>query len=94
MVYYPPQEPMRQQPQSPPPPYVPPKPATSHYLIDCLNQYTYVWLVNGEGFWYYPITVQYGAVTGYRWNGTFWTFYGFDERFIETVACYPVPTLY
>ena len=50
MAFYPPQGSLRQQPQSPPPPYVPPKPFPSHYIVDCLYNYTYVWLVNGEGF--------------------------------------------
>lgn len=75
MAFYPPQGSIRQQPQSPPPPYVPPKPVPSHYIIDCLNQFTYIWLINGEGFWFYPTSVEYGAVSGYRWTGTFWTFY-------------------
>jgi hypothetical protein len=94
MAFFPLQGSMRQQPQSPPPPYVPPKPFPSHYVVDCLYNYTYVWLFNGEGFWFYPTYLQYGEVAGYRWNGRNWTFYGFDERFIETVACNPIPTLY
>ncbi|WP_010281241.1 hypothetical protein [Bacillus timonensis] len=85
---------MREQPQSPPPPYVPPKPFPSQYLVDCLYNYTNVWLVTGENFWFYPTYLQFGEVAGYRCTGTFWTFYGFDERLVQTVACNPIPTLY
>lgn len=42
----------RQPPQAPPS-FIPPKPAVS-YIIDCVHQYTYVWLRSGESFWFYP----------------------------------------
>ena len=76
----------------PPPLAIPPKPVNS-YIIDCVYKYTYVWLKNGEQFWFYPTSVQYGAVTGYRKVGDFWTFYGFDSRLIDEVSCQPVPML-
>lgn len=81
------------QPQTPPPSYVPIKPLTS-YIIDCQYQYTYVWLWNGDSFWFYPTRIEYGEVSGYRWNGFYWEFYGFDSRLIQSVACPPIPTLY
>ena len=77
----------------PPPPVIPPKPYGS-YIIDCMYQHTYVWLRNRAQFWFYPTSVQYGAITGFRWTGTLWTIYGFDSRLIDEVGCYPVPTLY
>ena len=80
-------------PSSPPPKTIPRKPRYS-YIVDCMYSYTYVWPINGKPFWFYPTSVQYDAVIGYRWTGHFWTFYGFDPRFIDEVACYPVPTLY
>ncbi|WP_230192000.1 transporter [Paenibacillus sp. CECT 9249] len=80
-------------PLSPPPPFVPTPTATS-YIIDCLQNYTYVWLWNGESFWFYPTRVEYGEVSGYRWNGAFWAFYGIDPRLIMSVSCPPIPTLY
>ncbi len=88
-----------QAPTSPPPSFIPPRPTyipsqPSTYLIDCVYQHTYVWLVNGVQFWYYPISVESHGVTGYRWNGSLWVFYGIDPRFIDSVVCYPTPTLY
>ncbi|GAA0136950.1 hypothetical protein YSY43_37910 [Paenibacillus sp. YSY-4.3] len=78
---------------APPPNYIPPKPYVS-YIIDCVYQYTYVWLWNGDSFWYYPTRVEYGEVSGYRWTGAFWTFYGFSPDLINAVSCPPIPTLY
>lgn len=88
-----------QPPTSPPPRTIPPKPSyippqPSTYLVDCMYEYTYVWLVNGESFWFFPTRVEYDGVSGYRWNGRYWMFYGIDPRLIDAVACYPTPTLY
>ncbi len=82
-----------QAPTSPPPRRVPPKPSVS-YIVDCMYEFTYVWLITGERFWFYPTRLEYGEVSGYRWNGVFWTFFGFDPRYIDAVACSPTPTLY
>ncbi|SEO82111.1 transporter [Paenibacillus sp. OV219] len=86
-------QPMRQPPTSPPPAYVPPKPQVS-YIIDCILEYTYVWLRNGESFWFYPTMVDINGTTGYRWSGSYWYYYGLDSRFIEASTCPPIPTLF
>jgi len=78
-------------PLPPPPAFIPPKPHVS-YIVDCLHNITYVWLWNGDSFWYYPMSVESGAVSGYRWNGFFWTYYGFDPRLINASSCPPIPT--
>ncbi|QWU18131.1 hypothetical protein SAMN04487895_11422 [Paenibacillus sophorae] len=79
----------------PPPAFIPPKPAAfGSYIIDCLHNYTYVWLWNGDSFWYYPTRVEYGEVSGYRWSGAYWFYFGIDPRFINAVSCPPIPTLY
>jgi hypothetical protein len=80
-------------PKSPPPKKKPPKPKTS-YIIDCIHQYTYVWPKRGMSFWFYPTRIEKGEVSGYKWNGKKWIFYGLDEKSISQVACTPVPTLY
>jgi len=80
-------------PTSPPPSQVP-RQAYSTYIIDCMYQYTYVWPAQGSPFWFYPTRVEYGEVSGYRWNGFDWVFYGLDPRYIARVECYPTPTLY
>lgn len=80
-------------PDSPPPVAIPSQPTTT-YIIDCINSFTYVWPKTGIPFWFYPTRVEYGEVSGYIWNGRYWTFYGFDPAIIYGVTCYPVPTLY
>ncbi|KRF43028.1 transporter [Paenibacillus sp. Soil787] len=81
------------QPLPPPPAYIPPKPYGT-YMIDCVHQYTYVWLLNGDSFWFFPIRVESFGTSGFRWTGSFWMFFGIDSRSIDTVACPPIPTLY
>ncbi|WP_336775721.1 transporter [Paenibacillus sp. MMO-58] len=76
-----------------PPPYVPPKPPVS-YVIDCINNYTYVWLRDGQQFWYYPTSVESFGISGFRWNGYTWLYYGIDPRLVEAVSCPPIPTLF
>lgn len=78
----------------PPPSYAPPMPFGPSYIIDCIHNFTYIWLWNGDSFWYYPTRVEYGEVSGYRWSGQFWFYYGLDPRFIRSVSCPPIPTLY
>jgi hypothetical protein len=78
----------------PPPSVIPPFPIYPTYIVDCTFRYTYVWLWNGEGFWFYPSRVEYGIVTGLRWNGQFWFNYSIDPNFIRAVSCAPIPTLY
>lgn len=80
-------------PNSPPPKTKPKKPKVS-YIIDCMHQYTYVWPKHGKPFWFYPTRIEQGEVSGYRWDGKKWVFYGFGEKSISQVACYPVATLY
>ncbi|MFC5528200.1 transporter [Cohnella yongneupensis] len=80
-------------PPAPPPAYIPPKPSVS-YMIDCINKDSYVWLRNGESFWFFPVYLQSFGVAGFRWNGVTWVFYGFDPRLVDAVACPPIPTLF
>lgn len=80
-------------PTSPPPKQKPKKPRNS-YMIDCMYSYTYVWTKRGDQFWFYPTRVELGEISGYRWDGRRWIYYGFEERSIDQVACAPVPTLY
>jgi hypothetical protein len=82
-----------QAPTAPPPHYIPPKPAATPYAVDpgairhCLYTYTYVWLQRGKPFWFYPTHVGRHSVSGYRWNGHFWMYYGIDLRFIDSFTC-------
>ncbi|CAM3909926.1 transporter [Cohnella lubricantis] len=84
-----------QPPAAPPPLNVPPRPLTAAtFAIDpgaisgCLFRNTYIWPRRGPGFWFFPVFVGRTSVAGFRWNGRFWMFSGFDLRSIESFTCF------
>ncbi|WP_312876084.1 hypothetical protein [Paenibacillus alginolyticus] len=86
-----------QAPTSAPPAYTPQKPFTSEgasaYAVDpgsirrCLFNFTYVWLSNGQQFWYFPTFVGRNSIAGFRWTGFSWMYFGIDLRFIDSFTC-------
>lgn len=40
----------------------------------CLNKFTYIWLLNGNNFWFYPISSDRQFVEGFRWRRRGWVF--------------------
>ncbi len=78
-------------PTSPPPSYIP---ETAPYRVDpgsirrCRRKYTYIWLVDGQSFWYYPTYIGRTSISGYRWIGYMWIYYGTDLRRIRSFTCY------
>ncbi|MDG0809154.1 transporter [Cohnella rhizosphaerae] len=54
----------------------------------CLYRNTYIWLNNGQGFWFYPTFVGRTSVSGFRWNGFFWMFSGVSLDRIESFTCF------
>lgn len=85
----------QQAPTSAPPAYTPQKPVkpAGYYAVDpgaiagCLFRFTYVWLSNGQQFWYYPIFVGSNSIAGFRWTGFSWMYFGIDLRFIDSFTC-------
>ncbi len=83
-----------QPPTAPPPQTIPQQPLASTLAIDpgaisgCLFRQTYIWPRNGPGFWFYPVFVGRTSVSGFRWNGLFWMFSGFDLRNIQSFTCF------
>lgn len=79
-------------PTAPPPSFVPQQ-QVSAFAVDpgsirrCLFRYTYVWLNNRQQFWYYPVFVGRTSVSGYRWNGFMWLFFGVSLRQIQSFTC-------
>lgn len=82
-------------PQGAPPSYTPQKPQLMTYAVDpggirgCLYRYTYIWLRNGRGFWFYPVFVGRTSVAGYRWrqNQYRWVYTGIDLNNIDYYEC-------
>ncbi|NLJ97528.1 MAG: hypothetical protein GX321_10290 [Clostridiales bacterium] len=41
---------------------------------NCLNRFTYIWLVNGNNFWFYPIFQGRNTIEGFRWRRNRWEY--------------------
>jgi len=41
-------------------------------LRNCVNRFTFIWLVNGNSFWFFPIFVTREQVIGFRWRRGVW----------------------
>lgn len=81
-------------PTAPPPSFVPAQTQqASAFAVDpgsirgCLFRFTYVWLRNRQQFWFYPTFVGRRSVSGYRWNGFRWLYFGIDLREIQSFTC-------
>ena len=82
-------------PTSPPPAFIPQETQATTFAVDpggirrCLYRFTYVWLVNGRSFWFYPIFVGRNSVMGYRWRRRYgWVYFGIDLRMIRSFQCF------
>lgn len=83
--------------QLPPPPATPPQQlqGPSIYAVDpgslagCLYRYTWIRLVNGRSFWFFPTFIGRTSVAGYRWQRRRrnWVYSGFDTRQIASFQC-------
>lgn len=40
----------------------------------CLNRFTYIWLINGNNFWFYPVFIGRNAIEGFRWRRNRWEY--------------------
>ena len=80
-------------PTSPPPSFVPQQQAQT-FAVDpggiarCRFRYTYVWLRGFQEFWFYPIFVGRNSVTGWRWTGFRWVYFGISLRQIQSFTCF------
>lgn len=43
-------------------------------LRNCMNRFTYIWLINGSNFWFYPIFVGRNSIEGFRWRRNRWEY--------------------
>lgn len=54
----------------------------------CLYQFTYIWERNGRGYWAFLLNVDRVSVSGLRWLGWNWVYFGVDLRRIDSFICY------
>jgi hypothetical protein len=43
-------------------------------LRRCVNNFTFIWLRNGNSFWFYPTFIDNQFVRGFRWRRNRWEF--------------------
>ena len=83
-------------PKGPPPASVPKKPSSQPGLkaVDpgavryCKYKYTYLWLEDGRSFWAWPTYIGRRSLSGYRWLGFRWVYFGVDLEQITDFVCY------
>lgn len=84
-------------PSSPPPQFTPPMPqqqGISVFAMDpgairgCLFRFTYVWLNDGNQFWFYPVFVGRNSVAGWRWSRFRWVYFGIDLQRVSSFRCF------
>jgi hypothetical protein len=56
-------------------------------LGPCTFRYVYIWMKNGSSFWAWLTYVGRRSVSGWRWNGAFWVYFGVDIRRIDSFVC-------
>ena len=57
-------------------------------LRRCMNRFTFIWLRNGNGFWFFPIFTTNRQVFGFRWNGRNWVNDNINLRRILFFQCF------
>ncbi|MGO4111637.1 collagen-like protein [Paenibacillus sp. YAF4_2] len=80
-------------PSSPPPGFIPQQPQVSQFAVDpgaisrCMFRNTYIWLRNGNQFWFFPVFLGRTSVAGFQWNGRFWMYTGLSLQSIQSFTC-------
>lgn len=82
-------------PPNPPPNFIPQQQnAVSAYAVGpssirpCLYKYTYLWLRNRRPFWTWLNHMDRRSVSGWRWSGRRWVYFGVDLRMIDYFVCF------
>lgn len=57
-------------------------------IRNCLFRFTYIWQNNGRSYWAYLTRVDRRSVSGWRWAGFRWVFFGVDLNRIDSFVCF------
>lgn len=90
------QQPVRGMTQPPapmmaPPNFSPPIPAWQNGargISGCINRNTYIWLLGGNSFWFFPTFVGRQAVIGFRFRGFGWIYQRIYLNNIRSFQCF------
>lgn len=61
---------------------------SSNSIRFCLYKYTYIWQRNGRSYWIFLLNVDRRSMSGFRWTGRYWVYFGIDLRRIDSFVCY------
>ncbi|OOM75349.1 hypothetical protein CLPUN_32950 [Clostridium puniceum] len=64
------------------------KAVSSNSIRFCLYKFTYIWERNGRNYWAFLLNVDRRSVSGFRWTGRNWIYFGIDLRRIDSFVCY------
>lgn len=86
------------QPPSNPPQFTPSQPQAQQFgattFVDqgaikpCVFRFVYIWPRRGNGFWAWLTFVGRRSVSGFRWTGNRWRYFGMDLRDIRSFQCF------
>lgn len=79
-------------PGGPPPSAIPGRPVGTRAIDPgaisfCHYRFTYVWPEMGRAFWFYPVFLGPRSISGFRWTGSAWVYYGMDLNDIDAFQC-------
>ena len=61
---------------------------SSNSLAPCLYRYTYLWQKNGFSYWAYLTSLSSCSISGWRWIGFRWVYFGVDYKRIDSFVCF------
>ena len=64
------------------------KAVSSNSIRFCRYKFTYIWERNGRNYWAFLLNVDSRSVSGFRWRGRNWVYFGIDLRRIDAFVCY------
>lgn len=54
----------------------------------CINRFTFIWLINGNSFWFYPTRMRRNQIEGFRWRNNRWIYDRINVRRILFFRCF------
>jgi hypothetical protein len=78
-------------PMGQPPAFSPPVPAWQSGpsgIRGCLYRNTYIWLKNGNSFWFFPTFVGRNTIIGFQWRRIGWIYHIINPNSIRSYQCF------
>ena len=59
----------------------------SNSIKFCLYKFTYIWERNGRSYWAFLLNADRYSISGFRWLGRIWVYFGLNLRRIDSFYC-------